>query len=278
MIALQCCAGFCCTTTWINVDSTTWISHNYIHRPPLSWASPTLSLSHSSRSSQSARQGSLCYASASHGLSHSHMAASICQCSFLNSFPPLLPLLCLQVCSLRLCLHSFPVNRFISTVLHRFLLTSFWPHKPNCPVFACLPNLGAAVCSVCPLSHMDPRRVGDFSACSACYLLLEWTGNPQAPYMQNWKLIVLLLQVFNEFGNPSSCVIHKLESHLQIASWACWHLPPKYPLDRSPSLLCCLHTGPSHLTSSLLSAPPVWTSSSTHWSQSNTSEQKSLYY
>ena len=40
----------------------------------------------------------------------------ICQCHFLNSSNPLLPLLCPQLCSLCLCLHPFPTNRFTSTI------------------------------------------------------------------------------------------------------------------------------------------------------------------
>ena len=45
-----------------------------------------------------------------------HMIVYICQCSFLNSFHPLLPLLCPQVHSLCLCFYAFLENRFISTI------------------------------------------------------------------------------------------------------------------------------------------------------------------
>ena len=44
------------------------------------------------------------------------MIVYICQCYFLNLSYPLLPPLCPQVRSLCLCLHFFPVNRFIRTV------------------------------------------------------------------------------------------------------------------------------------------------------------------
>ena len=44
------------------------------------------------------------------------MLVYICQCYPLHSTNPLLPLLCLQVCSPRLCLYSCPANRFISTI------------------------------------------------------------------------------------------------------------------------------------------------------------------
>ena len=43
------------------------------------------------------------------------MVAYICQCYFLNSSHPLLSLLCPKSIFC-VCLHSFPVNRFISTV------------------------------------------------------------------------------------------------------------------------------------------------------------------
>ena len=43
-------------------------------------------------------------------------AVYICQCHFLNSSHPLLPLLCPQANSLHLYLHSFPANRSISTI------------------------------------------------------------------------------------------------------------------------------------------------------------------
>ena len=84
-------------------------------------------------------------ASASRWLSPSHTVVRVCQRYRLSAPRPLLPSLGPQSV---LCLHPFPVNRFISTVLHRFLLTSFWPRKPNCSVFSCLSHLGAAVCSV----------------------------------------------------------------------------------------------------------------------------------
>ena len=60
------------------------------------------SLSHLPRSSQSPKLGSLCYLATYHYLSVSHMIDSvyICQCCFLSSSHPHLPLLCPQVCSL----------------------------------------------------------------------------------------------------------------------------------------------------------------------------------
>ena len=144
--------------------------------------------SHSSRPSQSTRLGPLWKRRLPAG--YLFTQDRVCMSAPLPQLAPPSPSPAgSTVSSLCLCLHSFPVNRFIRTVLHRFLLTSFWPHKLNCSAFSCLSNSLRCV----PLSHVDPRRVGDFSAYSACYLLLELTGNPQAPYMQNWKLTVLLL-------------------------------------------------------------------------------------
>ena len=61
-------------------------------------------------------------------------AVYICQCHFLNSSHPLLPLLCPQANSLHLYLHSFPANRSISTIsldsiyifTVQYLFFSFW--------------------------------------------------------------------------------------------------------------------------------------------------------
>ena len=76
-IALQCCVGFCHTTTWI--------SHNYTDITSL-LSLPPLLPSHPTRSSQSSRLGSLCYIVTSHQLSVLHRIAYICQCYFLSSF------------------------------------------------------------------------------------------------------------------------------------------------------------------------------------------------
>ena len=105
IIALQCCGGLCHTSTYI--------SNNYIPTP--SWTSLS-SKSHTSRSSQIARLGSLCYTAVSHLLSVLHTILYICQCYFLNLSYPLLPLLCLPDHSLHLHLHVFSVNRFIGTI------------------------------------------------------------------------------------------------------------------------------------------------------------------
>ena len=106
-IALQCCVSFCCTKTWI--------SYMYIYISPPSGASLSLP-PRSSRSSQSTRLGSLCYTETSHKLSTVQMVVYIYQCYVLNSSHPVFLLLCAQGHSLHLCLHSFPANRFISTI------------------------------------------------------------------------------------------------------------------------------------------------------------------
>ena len=63
---------------------------------------PPVSPLHPSRSSQSTRLGSLCYPAASRQLSILQTVVYESQCCFLSSSHPLLPLLCLQVRSLRL--------------------------------------------------------------------------------------------------------------------------------------------------------------------------------
>ena len=84
-IALQCCVGFCHTTMQI--------SHNYTHITSL-LSLPPLSSSHTSRSSQSARQGSLCYITTSHQLSLLYMIVYKCQWYFLHLSHSFLPPLC----------------------------------------------------------------------------------------------------------------------------------------------------------------------------------------
>ena len=103
--------------------------------------------SHSSRPSQSARLGPLWKRRLPAG--YLFTQGSVCMSGPPPQLAPPSPSPAGSTVS-SLCLHSFPVNRFISTVLHRFLLTSFWPGKPNCSVFSCLCNLGAAVCAVFP--------------------------------------------------------------------------------------------------------------------------------
>ena len=74
----------------------------------------------SSRSSQNCWLGPLCYVVTSHQLSVLHMVYIHVNASFSMSHP-LLPLLCPQVCSLYLHLHSFPANRSINIIFLDFL-------------------------------------------------------------------------------------------------------------------------------------------------------------
>ena len=117
--ALQCCVGFCSTTTQI--------SHNYTYI--LSLLSLLLLFqSHPSRSKQ-------CYTETFLQLSILHMRVYRCWCYFLYSSHSLLPLLCPQVHSLHLHFYSFPAHRFINTIFLDsrciwlniwYLFFSFW--------------------------------------------------------------------------------------------------------------------------------------------------------
>lgn len=66
-----------------------WISYKYTHISPLSWA-PLPGPSCPSRSSQSARLGSVCYTAASHLFLCFARGVHLCWCSFLHSSWPLL--------------------------------------------------------------------------------------------------------------------------------------------------------------------------------------------
>ena len=59
---------------------------------------------------------SLHHTAHSQELSVLHMVMCMCQCHFLNSSHPLLPLLCPQAKSLHLYLYSFPANMSIITI------------------------------------------------------------------------------------------------------------------------------------------------------------------
>ena len=84
IIALQYCADFCQTSTWIN--------HRYTHVP----SRPTHTPSHLSRFSQSSKFELPASDS---------MVISAFPCYSLHSSYPFLPALCPEICSLCLCLH-----------------------------------------------------------------------------------------------------------------------------------------------------------------------------
>ena len=52
-----------------------------------------------------------------------HMVMYMFQCCSLNSSHPLLPKVCLGVCSLCLHLHCCPANRLISAIFHIYIIT-----------------------------------------------------------------------------------------------------------------------------------------------------------
>lgn len=62
-------------------------------------------------------------------------------------------------------------------------------HDPLCfPVW--ILNLGSRGFPYALSSLTDPRKVDDFSVCSAFDLLVGRSGDFQAPYMWNWKLVL----------------------------------------------------------------------------------------
>ena len=67
-----------------------------------------------------------------------HMVVYTCQCYSLSSSHPLISLLCLQVCSLHLCLYSFPANTFISTVSLDYIYVCYWCVKYRKTIFVFL--------------------------------------------------------------------------------------------------------------------------------------------
>ena len=118
VIALQYCAGFCHTSAWF--------SHRYTWFSPLSPEGTSPTPSHPARLSQSTVLSSRCYTANSH-LSILHMVMYMFPYYSLNSSnSPLLPL-CLQFCSLSLCLHCCPADRFERLLLSRERCWDSWP-------------------------------------------------------------------------------------------------------------------------------------------------------
>ena len=98
--------------------TTTHISHNYTYVPSLaSLSSPIPSLQVITEH----QVGSLSYKAASHQPPILHLIVYIWWCYFLHLFHSPPPLLCPQVHSLHLHLHSFPENRFINSIFLDFI-------------------------------------------------------------------------------------------------------------------------------------------------------------
>ena len=114
-----------------------FLPYNSVNQPqvymcplPLGLPSYLPTPSHLSGSSLSPGLSSLCYTTTSPQPSILHVVMYMFQCYTLKSSHPLLPLLCLQVYSLCLCLYFCPENRFISAW---YVLRT---KNPTC----CLPN------------------------------------------------------------------------------------------------------------------------------------------
>ena len=131
--ALQCCVGFCSTTTQI--------SHDYTYILSL-LSLPLLFQSHPSRSKQ-------CYTETFLQLSILHMRVYRCGCYFLHSSHSLLPLLCPKVHSLHLHLYSFPAHRFINTIF----LDSIYVNSYSLPSFPYITMRYASTLSFSQFSH-----------------------------------------------------------------------------------------------------------------------------
>ena len=109
MIAFQCCAGFCHTSTWI--------SHRYTCVPP-SWTSlPSPSPSSPLDCHRAPVWVPWTHIADSHWLAILHMVVSL-STPLSPSVPPSAPrpLPSSQACSLCLCLHHSSADRFISTI------------------------------------------------------------------------------------------------------------------------------------------------------------------
>ena len=121
MVALQCCVGFCYTTTWITHNFIyIYIERGHIciciytHKiSPLSspLPSPITTLGHHRPSCWAP-----CFMQQLPTSYQFYTIVQMCQCYFPKSLQSLLPQLCPQVGSLCLCFHSFPANGFISTI------------------------------------------------------------------------------------------------------------------------------------------------------------------
>ena len=154
-IALQCCIGFCHTSTWI--------SHKYTYVPSLLilWSSfPLPTPSHPSRLYRAPDLSSLWYTVNFHWLSVLHVVMYIFLCYYLNSSHPLLPPLCTQVCSLCPHLH-------LSLFSHSVVSHSLRPHELQHNRLPC-PSPYPGVCSnSCPLSRWCHPTISSLSSPSS---------------------------------------------------------------------------------------------------------------
>ena len=107
IISLQYCVDFC--------HISTWIRHKYTYAPSLLNLTPTSAPFCPSRFSQSTSLSSLHNTVNSHYLSVLYTAVYMFPCHSVNLPHPFLSPLCLQVYSLCLHLHDYPVNSFLST-------------------------------------------------------------------------------------------------------------------------------------------------------------------
>ena len=109
--ALQCCVGFCHTTTWI--------SHKYTHVHSVLNLLPTLTQPQPSRSSESTELSSLCYTVNFHWLSILHMVIYMFQCYSLSICPTFFFSWCVHMYILYICVSILAL--FVFLFVHRLL-------------------------------------------------------------------------------------------------------------------------------------------------------------
>ena len=138
IIALQCCVGFCCATTWV--------SHMYTCIPSL-WSLLPIPPPQPSRSSQCMELSSLCYTAASHWLAVIHRVVYMSA----NSVHLSLPSLCPHVHSVCPNLYSCPKTRLDWFLLLEMPVSKLWSpvwpavslsvphiHSQSCQLWGCL--------------------------------------------------------------------------------------------------------------------------------------------
>lgn len=89
------------------------------------------------------------------------------------------------------------------------LCRCLWMSRDSSPLPIHLSHLGTVVCPVLS-SVIDLRKIRCL-ICSGFYLMLEWSGDFQAPFMRNWKWKALWISLSLscvEFNEHLGCIDH----------------------------------------------------------------------